>query len=104
MVGLQLPPMLDVSTFVAGRLVVVVVESVLGVYLLVESLVFLVPFLVHSQNISLGGGKSTCHVRLPHSCNKCALVFLLEAFAKAVLLAFSLCCGVGVLPLDLVQD
>ena len=40
MMGLHLLRVVDASRFMARRLVVVVVEQVLGVYLLVESLVF----------------------------------------------------------------
>ena len=80
------------------------VEQGLGVYPLVESLVFLVLFPRHAQSTFLDGGKNTYHVRLPHSSSKCALAFLVEVFAQVVLLAFSLHCGVGVVLLDLAQD
>ena len=96
--------MVDASRFVAGQLVVVVVEHVLGVYLLGESLVFLVPFLVHSQNISLGGGKNTCHVCPPRSSSRCALAFVLVVFAEATPLVPFLHCEAGVAPLDLAKD
>ena len=81
----------------------IVVEQVLGVYLLVESLVFWVPFLVHSQNISLGGGRNTYHVRPPRNSNRCTLAFVLVVFAEAVPLVLFLCCGAGVASLDLAQ-
>ena len=68
MAELQLLPVVDALRFVATQ--VVVVEQVLRVYLWVESLVFWVPFLVHSQNISLGGGKSTYHIRPLYTSNR----------------------------------
>ena len=101
MVKLQLLPVVDALRFVATQLVVVVVGQGLGVYPLVESLVFLVLFPIHSQSIFLDGGKNTYHVHPPQSSSKCALAFLLEAFAQVVLLAFSLHCRAGVVLLDL---
>ena len=87
MVELPLLRVVGAAKFGAGRLVVVVVVQVLGVYLLVESLVFWVPFLVHSQNTFLGGGRNTYYVRLLHSSSRCALAFLLAVFVEAVRLA-----------------
>ena len=102
MVELPLLPVVGAAKFEAGWLVVV--AQVLGVYLLVESLVFWVPFLVHSQNTSLGGGKNTYHVRLLHSSSRCALAFLLAVFLEAVRPALSCRCGAGVASSDLAQD
>ena len=81
MVGLQLLLVVGALGFVAAQLVLVVVEQGLEVYPLVESLVFLVLFLGHSQSTFLDGGKNTYHACLLHSSSKCALAFLVEVFA-----------------------
>ena len=102
MAELQLWHVVDGLRFVAAQLVVVVVEQGLGVYPLVESLVFLVLFPGHSQSISLGGDKNTYHVCPPHSSNKCALASWVEVFVQVVLLEFSLHCRPKVVLLYLI--
>ena len=104
MAELQLLPVVDILRFVAAQLVVVVVGQGLGVYPLVESLVFWVLFPGHAQSTLLDEGKNTYHARPLHSSSKCALAFLVEVFTQVVLLAFSLHCRVEVVLLDLALD
>ena len=104
MVESPLLPVVGAAKFGAGQVMVVVVVQVLGVYLWVESLVFWVPFLVHSQNTFWGGGRNTYHVRPHHSSSRCALAFLLAIFVEAVRPALSHQCGAGVASLNLAQD
>ncbi len=96
---LQLLLGVDASGFGVAQLAVAVAEQV--VYLLVESLAFVVLFPDHFQDTFVGGDKNTYHARPPRSSNSGALAFSLVVFVEVVHLALFLHCGAGVASLDL---